>query len=286
MEIGVPFCENITPTEIGYGGENYSISQDMMGIMFFGNENGIITYDALNWELKKFQGKPIIYKNKLGKIYVGGYNIIEEFKTSKNGKISSKTILDGSLSFGQIEKISSFRNQIYFIANNTLYKVSDRKLTEIISDDEYLNFFIERDALYISNSENLYTYDNGKITVFEDSLSFKNNKILDIFRYSNKIIVRTSEKFYAIYRDYKVEEFKTQIDHVILRFGYACSQPLSDNTLCIGTKGMGRFFVNSEGKLLNYLNTEKGLNDNTICDLFIDKSINLLVAYSNVIGRI
>ncbi len=286
IELGVPFYENITPKKIGYGGANYSITQDMNGTMYFGNFNGILSYNTISWDLTDFKGKPILYRDKVGHIYVGGYDKIEEIYLDEFDNTHFESLVDSSFSFGQIKFIEHFRNQLFFIANHTLYKISNRTIIPICTDSTHLRIFTDRDALYVSKSDNLYTYEYNELHPFKHSDFFKNKPIIDIFRFSNSVMFRTHNSFYTLSLSNGIKKFTTQIDTDLELFEYSCSERLSNNTLAVGTHNNGLYFIDKDGNLINYLNTQSGLFDNTIHDLFVDKSNNLWLGFSNGIARI
>ena len=61
------------------GIQNWSIAQDERGVMYFGNNNGLLEFDGSAWRLYELPTKGIvraIYISKDGRIYVGSY---EEF---------------------------------------------------------------------------------------------------------------------------------------------------------------------------------------------------------------
>ncbi|MFK7982561.1 MAG: hypothetical protein AB8G86_21450 [Saprospiraceae bacterium] len=73
--IGIPFTTNY-PNEIYQAGtQNWDIDQHPNGFMFFANNNGLLQFDGLNWELFPLNNKTIarsIHITKEGRIYVGG----------------------------------------------------------------------------------------------------------------------------------------------------------------------------------------------------------------------
>lgn len=286
IELGVPFFENISPQTIGYGGANYSISQDMTGTMYFGNFNGIITYNNLVWDLEPFSGKPVLFSDKIGQLFVGGFNTIAQIHLNAHDKITYESLIDSAVSFGQIQTIEMFRNQVFFVAQNTLYKISKRVAYPIVSDSIHLKIFTDRDVLYISKSDNLYVYDDDAISPLLQTREFTNTPIYDIFRFGNGIMLRTKSKFYTLSASKKIKQFITEIDDELQLFGYSCAKRLSNNTLVIGTYNNGLYFIDEHGQIINYLNVETGLFDNTIHDLFIDKTHNLWVGFSNGIARV
>ena len=285
IELGTPYCQNITPDEIGYGGAMYSIAQNEQGTMYFGNFNGLLTYNGSAWKHSPWNGKPILYHEN-NQIFIGGFNSISELKFDVNNKQTITSLIDSGYEFGQIESIKIYRNQIYFVANKALYYIANKKPKKIISDPLFLSFFVDRSKLFISTSDGLYEFNNDKFNPTAISQFFKGLEILEMFRYSNCLIARTKDNFYKIKSDNTIEIFKTEIDKEIQLYEYSCSQKLSNNILCIATKKNGLYFINEQGKLVNYLNTETGLYDNAIYDLFVDRANNLWAGFSNGICRI
>jgi len=285
IELGAPYCQNITPDEIGYGGAMYSIAQNEQGTMYFGNFNGLLTYNGSAWKYSPWNGKPILYHED-NQIYIGGFNCISELKFDSNNRQTITSLIDTVYDFGQIESIKIYRNQIYFVANKSLYYIANNKPKKIISDPQFLSIFVDRSKLFISTSDGLYEFNNDKFNPTEISQYFKGLEILEMFRFANYFIARTKDNFYKINNENTIEIFKTEVDKEIQMYEYSCSQKLSNNTLCIATKKNGLYFINEQGKLVNYLNTETGLYDNAIYDLFVDRANNLWAGFSNGICRI
>ena len=286
IEPGVPYCQNITPNEIGYGGAMYSIAQDGHGTMYFGNFNGLISYNGSNWENSSCNGKPILFQDSDNEIYVGGFNFISKFSFDAYNRHTLEPIIIGENTFGQIEKIQVYNNQVYFVANKTLYYIVNKSPKKLISDNSYLSIFVDRNKLFISTSIGLYEFRDDKMLETNLSKFFKGTIILEMFRFANTLVARTPDSFYKINANNTVVTFPTQIDNELNWYEYSCSQKLSNNTLCVATKKNGMYFINEQGKLVNYLNTETGLNDNYIYDLFVDRANNLWAGFSNGICRI
>lgn len=286
IELGVPYCQNITPNEIGYGGAMYSIAQNKQGSMYFGNFNGLIEYNGSSWSMNSWNGKPILYQSTGNQILIGGFNIIAEYSLNEYNQQVFEPLTDTTYDFGQIEKILMYQNRVYFVANKCLYYISNAKPKKLHSDNLFLSVFTDRNRLFISTSEGLYEFKDERAESTFISDFFKNQELLEMFRYANVLIARTNNSFYKIKSDNTIEKFETEIDADILQYEYSCSQKLSNNVLCVGTKKNGLYFINESGKLINYLNTDNGLYDNTINDLFLDRANNLWVGFSNGVCRI
>ena len=127
IELGVPYCQNITPKEIGYGGAMYTISQNKLGTLCFGNFNGLLFYNGSRWRMQTWNGKPILHQSTNNQIFIGGFNTIAECKLDEYNRNVFESLIDTVYDFGQIEKILVYQNRVYFVANKTLYYISNNQ---------------------------------------------------------------------------------------------------------------------------------------------------------------
>ena len=74
--IGVPFVESYSKEQYGYGTQNWDIEQGETGLMYFANNEGLLEFDGLAWNLFPLPNKTILrsilIKDNL--IYGGGQN--------------------------------------------------------------------------------------------------------------------------------------------------------------------------------------------------------------------
>lgn len=71
QEAGMPFIRNFQPVEYRAGRQNWSIAQDSRGVMYFGNNDGVLEYDGINWQLIKLPGVKAIAIDTVGRLWVG-----------------------------------------------------------------------------------------------------------------------------------------------------------------------------------------------------------------------
>ncbi|MHB1177594.1 MAG: hypothetical protein ACYCZO_04615, partial [Daejeonella sp.] len=51
--IGVPYIQNYPKSVYTSGNQNWSVAKDKNGIMYFGNAEGLLTYDGSYWQQYK-----------------------------------------------------------------------------------------------------------------------------------------------------------------------------------------------------------------------------------------
>ena len=93
--VGHPFFVNIMPAEYGGHNRNFDILSDDNGRVFVANFEGLMCYDQSRWRMVHAPGIfriTRIFKDRSGRIWVGGYNVFGYLSSTKNGELELKTV--------------------------------------------------------------------------------------------------------------------------------------------------------------------------------------------------
>jgi len=74
-ELGKPYLTNWLPKDYGAHAQNWAIAQDDRGVMYFGNNSGVLEFDGVSWRLLEFGNNSFARSLAIaddGKLYVGG----------------------------------------------------------------------------------------------------------------------------------------------------------------------------------------------------------------------
>jgi hypothetical protein len=82
---GMPFIRNYPAYEYRASQQNWAIAQDSRGIMYFGNNNGLLEYDGISWRLTKLPGVRALAIDKTGRIYTGLENDFGYLEPTRDG---------------------------------------------------------------------------------------------------------------------------------------------------------------------------------------------------------
>ncbi|MDR0941343.1 MAG: HD domain-containing protein [Bacteroidales bacterium] len=265
-----------------------SISQSKEGFMLFGNQHGIITYNARYWKNHNWRGQAHFFKNSEGRVFVGGFNSLAEIQFPNN-KFSLNYIVDTAAFFGQITHIAEHQKRLYFTtAAHELYYVENNTAHKILAKDEEITLFEINNTLYVCTSNELIEYQGKRIIHTFIGDFFAKKHVTAMFAFNNAYIVRANDAFYRVDTNTKkIEVFATEIDLQLQMFEYSCAHALSNNTLCVGSYQNGLYIIDKNGKLLQNLTMRTGnLNSNSVLDLFVDNENNLWVGQSRGVSRI
>jgi ligand-binding sensor domain-containing protein len=88
--IGIPNIVNYTKATYQAGSQTWNIVQDKKGIMYFANNDGLLSFDGSYWRIYPLPNKTIVRSVAISednKIYVGGQKEIGYFLPGKNGDL-------------------------------------------------------------------------------------------------------------------------------------------------------------------------------------------------------
>ena len=86
--IGVPNVRNYSKNIYQSGNQNWSVTKDEKGIMYFGNSEGLLSFDGRDWQqynLPNHLTVRAVASDNHGKIYTGAFGEIGYWSADKNG---------------------------------------------------------------------------------------------------------------------------------------------------------------------------------------------------------
>ena len=89
--IGLPQLSSYKSIDYGAGTQNWDIAQDKNGILYFANNEGLLTFNGAYWKLYPFPNKTIVRSieiDRKGKIFVGAQDEIGYYQPNKNGVLA------------------------------------------------------------------------------------------------------------------------------------------------------------------------------------------------------
>ncbi|MCX6258584.1 MAG: triple tyrosine motif-containing protein [Bacteroidia bacterium] len=300
-ETGKPYVQNISPREYGYESQNFSVTQDARFILYFGNMNGILEFNGVNWKLINMKGHPVLDVDRHGRVYAGGRNefgYLDYYSKNNTFLNSLYTRIEPPLrNFGQIDKIICINKEVLFSTADRLYRYSD-DVFEVISkiDSTYSLLKVSNSdgknsnpRVFLNNPEKgLMIYDQGHFNLMVNGDKFKGKQISEILPSGDDefLIKIKGQKSLVQFSRNKFNIIHTDVDEFIEKNELVCGLYLSGGYYALGTKRGGIVFIDALGHLISNLNKQNGLYDDAVTSMFIDQAGNLWVTLNNGISRI
>ena len=298
---GIPYVRNFLPKEYGYESQNFSITQNSKGIMYFGNLNGIMEYNGIGWNIIKVEGWPYLDIDEKGMIYVSSNNEFGFLTKDIYGKTEYSSISGKhhDINFKQISTIYTFGDEVLLKDNNKIFSWSPdsfKLILEIHTDtsnidslktEKSISIFKVRKQIFIHSSDSgLYKYKNKKLKLLSNDDFLIDKTIVDILPYGRELLLFSKENGFLTYNSKEFTPVFSNLNKIIKKMKYSKGIMLSDESYAIGTNHGGIVFIDKKGNILNILNQETGINDAQVYDLFVDKENSLWASLGNGVCRI
>jgi len=292
---GTPEINNFPRSVYDAGTQNWDITQDQEGFVYFANNDGVLMFDGIRWNMIHISNvKPIrsVYSSSGNKLYIGllnDFGYLEPNDSSLYSFVSLRHLLpDWIVDFDEIWKIYELRDAIIFQSFDHLFIYRNGEI-EVISPENRFEFaFLTGDDLYIQEVNlGLYELRYNQLIKLEGTEAIAENEIWGIIQHpQGGLLLFTSSEGAFHYRDEKVKEWEFPVNELLKENNVYSVAQLGEDYIAIGTILNGLYIIDMGGNILQHINREKGLINNTVLSMMADKSNNLWLGLDNGISYI
>jgi ligand-binding sensor domain-containing protein/DNA-binding CsgD family transcriptional regulator len=286
----LPPIVNYSPKDYEGGNQNWKIDQSDSNYIYVGNNSGLLEYNGANWKIYPSINHSIIRSVQVigENIFTGCYMDFGFWKRNSFGNLTytslieklPKPLLDDE-SFWNIVHLDNYvlfqsLNRIY------IYNLIDEsfKIIDVISKRAVL-FKVRNNVYFQESDKGIFKIENGKATLVSNELVFKNKVVVGVFLKNKKLLFLTEEgKFYFLENE-KIIEWNIDASQILSSKSIYCSTMLSDDSFVLGTIADGIYHINADGELIQSINKEKGLLNNTVLSVFEDHDNNVWLGLDN-----
>lgn len=289
--IGIPDIKNYKRSEYKGGTQNWSIDQDKNGYIYFANNSGLIQFDGLNWHKYSLPNKSEIRSVKIdqsGRIYIGGNNEFGYFQTNEKGVLEYHS-LSTSLSkkdkqnINLIWRIHIFNDEVIFQSFTKVFFLKNKKLTTLNAPHKFQFSFLVNKHLYFQDKTlGLLEYKHQKLTVIKGTTVFNDKEIWSVFPLpDNKLLYATLEKGLFISENGIIKPWQTEANDFIRKNTSLGGSIIKNKFIVLNSVLDGAVICDLNGKIIQHMNRQKGLQNNTILSSFVDNKNNIWLGLDN-----
>jgi len=292
---------NYSAKEYKAATQNWSIVQDDRGVMYFGNNEGVLEYDGVSWRLIKVSNETNVrslVKDANGRIYVGADGEIGFLEPNAAGSMNYHSLKDKIPSqdadFSDVWSAVATESGIYFQTDNKIFRWDGNTIKSWQAEKSFHRIFYVNDRIFVRQREvGLMELTNDKLVTLNGGNAFAEESIYGMVSLANstskEILICTKNKgLFTLTQENKnlvIKKFKTELDSYLTEnISYHLLN--SKSLYAIGTVTNGSAIVNLNGDFSSLMNKQAGLQDETIYSQQADGSGNLWLATSNGISRI
>ncbi len=303
-ERGLPFVRNYTSEEYKAHEQNFDIVQDKRGIMYFANFAGILEFDGINWhKIPTSSGMRVLSLaiNKEGIVYAGGLFDFGYLKQNKKG-ISyffslADTIADKE-NIGEVFNIHFIDSSTYFLTQKKMYIYESGKVSIVEFKNNALSSFVIHEKLYVffrkQSNENLFTqsgltiYSGKKFRKLRDNSSALVVDVSAMIETEDKdeILLGTSSQGLFLLKNETIENYEVPVNILIKSLGLTGAKSLNKSEIVLATLTGGVILSNRKGEILQVIDKDSYLQDESVNAIYSDKLSSLWVATNNGISKV
>lgn len=289
-DIGLPFIQNYSRETYKAGTQNWDITQDDKGFMYFANNQGLLRYDGSNWDLYTLPNKSVVRSLLFsdGRLYVGGYEEFGYYTYNSIGQLVYTSLskkLDLKIgSVGEIWSIYATDYGVVFQSFYGVYVFSNDQINPIKPHSTFgFSFFVDGNFYVVDRLKGLYVLQGKTLnSVFQHSTFFNDNEVSFMFSAKDgSYLLGTTNDGVFTYNGKSIEPWAKPVNRILVEDQIYTAIALENNLFAIGTIQNGVVVINTEGEIIQHLNRFKGLQNNTVLSLFLDDSENLWLGLDN-----
>ena len=297
------------PLILNYNSEDYktsenqiwAIEQDQNGLMYFGNNNGILEFDGKYWNIINIPNNSTVRSLHFNKndnvIYVGTVGDLGYLKSDSIGLMEFVSILNKVpheyRNFEDVWKIFTINNQVIFETSTHIFLLENNQIKVLLPEEKFHVGFCVNNTYYVREwGKGILELNKGELKLIKGSQIFKDERIYSMLSYNNdEILIATRTKGLFIYRPnshpkfLKDSRFKN-IDEFIIKNQVYSGIKMDNNRFIYGTFQNGIIAFDKFGKIHKHYNVKSGLQNQMVLSLFLDKNKNIWVGLNNGISYV
>jgi len=300
--IGIPNIVNYSKQAYNAGSQNWGVTQDTSGIMYFANNKGLLTFDGTFWRTYQLPNKTIVRSVCIaddGKIFIGSQGETGYFLPNKKGELiyTSLTHLIPDKDFADVWNVYAEHNKIVFRSNKKILVFDGQKFSIYPSvnwsfmgksTSGFIAYDYSKGLLCLKNNQWVNAIKIGK---FPANTSIKSSLIIGT---DSTLIVTVSHGLFLLCHD-TLSAFKSPYINSISGQNISGAALLSKDKIALITNFSGCIVIDKLGRFVQKFSKKEGIQNNNALCIYLDRDKNIwlgldngidLIMYSNAIKNI
>ncbi len=291
--IGIPQIINYNNANYNGGTQNWDIQQDENGIMYFANNEGLVTFDGNHWKIYPIPNKTLIrslYVASTDKIYVGAQDEFGFFSPDKNGSLqyhSLKSLIPKPQNqFADVWNVESFGESVFFRTTDRIFELKNNAIQVFPTTTEW-RFLKQVGSRLIAQdkSQGLLQYKSGRWYPLNTQNAFEGILVTGVIQTGlDSFLISTLKNGLFVSCNGTVSPKKTAIDEELKMYQVYALAMINENEFVLGTTSDGCIIMNFKGEVVQKITHEEGLQNNNVLSLYLDNHQNLWAGLNNGIS--
>ena len=305
-EKGLPFITNYSAKTYKAPPQNFSIIEDNRGFMYFGIQNGILEYDGVKWRRVIFKEVPPIVRamarSEDGTIFYGGvgdFGYLSMDSVGQTNAVSLKDLIpDQFRNFYDVWTIYTNGPEILIQSREYIFRIVDKKLVRVwIPVSKFMYAFSLGNEYFVhQQGVGLLRLVNDSLKLIPGSEFVGQERMQVMLPYHSPGAPSSSGPksyllglFYSgffIYDGKTFKPVKTEADFYLKSATLYKAEKLANGNVIVSTTGKGLVTLDSTGKVVQLINRDVGLQDESVYAVYTDSRGTIWLGLDNGISRV
>lgn len=293
--IGLPQVTSYRGLNYGAGTQNWGIAQDDDGILYFANNEGLLTFNGTYWKLYPFPNKTILRSVKIGKsgrLYVGAQDEIGYYYPNHNGILTYKSLKDlipkADKQFADVWNIEIAGDEVYFRTVTKIFRLKNNTIDVYRTTLTWVFMgVVKNEVLAHEINIGLKTLKDGKWVIRCNDPRIINSNITSTLPYNGDTLLITTLKdgLFLLIGDKLIKKTTAQ-DKIFYNDRINGGIQINPNLYALGTTSAALLIIDHKGGLQRQFSYAEGVMNNNIRSIFLDHHQNLWLGLDDGIAFI
>ncbi|HJV49731.1 MAG TPA: ATP-binding protein [Geothrix sp.] len=300
-EAGYPSIRNYSPRTYGADAQNWAVLQDPRGIVYAGNNRGVLAFDGVRWRLIPTPlHTPIrsLGMDETGRIYVGAVGEIGYLGAGAHGEsefVSLKEKLpEGARTFSDVWATGHTSRGTFFQSREFLFLLKDDRVQVAKASTSFHLAFVVGDRIFVRQRDvGLQEWRGGRLALVPGGERFAKESVFTMLSLggssgANRGAILVGSRRIGLWRldPGGLRPFKTPAEPYLMAQGLYGGGRLENGTLALATIKGGVVLLDAEGRIQGILDRRSGLQSDNVKALCPDRDSGVWLALDSGLSRV
>jgi diguanylate cyclase (GGDEF)-like protein len=296
VEQGLPFVTFYSPRDYSAGTQNWAATQGQDGVMYFGNDGVVLTFDGARWEqVPVTPGMAVrsLARARDGRILVGLQGDFGYLREFDDGTLSYVSLVDrlpeDAPAFTDIWQVLVDGDDWYFSSAQALFHLGRDEVNVHVHDGHGAGGSFKVDGRLYTDTHHMGLSElrNGSYHPVADSLTDRAIYAL-LPTGDGRLVIGTRQSGLRILdpNSLVIEELDTESSRYLAEHQIYHGTQLPDGSLAFATLRGGLVLVDLDNDHFQVINRDRGMPDNRLRHLYVDRDEGLWIALDSGIARL
>ena len=290
---GTPYIASFIPPQYGASLQNWDIAQDQRGVLYFANNDGMLSFDGNHWQTYPLPNRTVMRSVEIGPyglVYCGGQNEFGRFQPNSVGKWEYQSLLDSipepHRNFDDVWDICVEPDIIAFRSAGKIFY--SFKGQWVVYDTLSFQFLAAAGEEIIGQSIDgiLYSLRENIFQPIAGAEQLRGSLIIGAAPFQGGYILATEHQGLYAYKNEVITPVKTSFDDFLAEHVMTKISTFGNGDLVIGTTLGGLLIVDQALQIKHHIHVENGLLNNNVMSILVSNDQHVWAASSKGINFI